>query len=257
MKRTRFLLTVAVLLLPTIHLSATFCQLCQYNAERDQYACANDCTNNGEGCGGCCHLNPGHTECFVGGCCLYNPQSGGLCYDQTGIQCGNFGCQKPGLPALADDQTAAFKLSIWKMDRLSPVLPMSSPANPETLLSEVNWVANKDFPEVISKYSRSFAQAIASFQHILADRPNQSMKEYGTLKFSAILRPHFPAEITVTHAGGSDWVVHLDRADTQSEGPLAPNILEIVDNKWTLVSHLPHPSTTPPQRHVVATGTVQ
>ncbi len=224
---------LATLLLFSPLLNAQYCQKCVYNADRDQYSCANDCIYNGWGCGGCCHLNAGHTECYVGGCCLYNPQSGGLCYDKTGASCGNFSCSQIGLPLLG------------------------SPDATRTVLSNVYWVTDKEFAGTIGKYSKSFETAVASFQALVTDSPKESMKEYDSRKFAAVLRPHFPAEITVTHAGGSDWVIHLNKADTELEGPRAPNMLEIVGDHWTLVSHQDHPQDQPAQKYEVASGDIR
>jgi hypothetical protein len=83
------------------------------------------------------------------------------------------------------------------------------------------------------------------------------MKEYGSLVFHAVLRPHFPAEITVTHAGGSDGVIHLDKADTELESPHPAKMLEVVAERWTLVSHEDHPQDQPAEKYVVASGEIR
>lgn len=159
--------------------------------------------------------------------------SGGLCYDNAGVSCGNpFSCSG-GTVNISFDVTSA------------------------TFLNQESWITDKAFPEAIGKHSRSFQKAIASFQRIVAANPKLAMKEYGSLVFHVVIRPHFPEKITVTHAGGSDWVVYLEKADTELEGERAPNMLEVVGNEWRLVSHQPHPDDEPAEKYVVASGKVR
>ena len=220
---------------------------CAYHALTDTFTCQSTCTSDG-GCVGCCTIkveNNGEV-CWVGGCCLYNPQSGGLCYDQTGASCGAQPCQKGAV--VADP------------DRISFTVPLKATQGDSslTVLGKVSWIVNKNFPKEIGKYSRTFGSAVAGWQDVVADNPESSVKEYDRRKFHMIVRPHFPVEITVSHAGGTDWVVYLDRADTELEGPRAPIMLEIVGNQWTLISHtMIHADDKGDEKYIVARGSIQ
>jgi hypothetical protein len=145
-------------------------------------------------------------------------------------------------------------------DQISFASPQQNDSgNPSlTVLGTVRWMTDKDFPDKIIKYSRSLGSAVAGWQSVVADRPASAVKEYDYRKFHAIVRPHFPVEVTVSHAGNDNWVVYLDKADTKLEGPHAPIMLEIWGNQWTLVSHkMNHSDGGTDEKYVVAAGTVQ
>jgi hypothetical protein len=236
---------IVVLLLSSANSIAQSCTLCAYRELTDTFNCQGTCT----AAGGCCcviTVQRGGESCYTGGCCLYNPQSGGLCYDSTGASCGGRSC--PGGAVTRPGQ----------MSFVEPLLV--APSDPSvTVLAKVEWIANKDFPDQIRQYSKSFGNAVEGWQGIVAKNPEWSVKEYdSSSKFHMIVRPHFPVEITVTHAGGDDWVIYFDRADTKMEGPRAPIMLEIVGNQWKLVSHqMMHADDKNNEKYVVASGTVQ
>ena len=237
---------IAALVLFAANLMAQ-CGYCAYHASTDTFTCASTCTASA-GCLGCFEimLVKGGEVCYVGGCCLYNPESGGLCYDQTGDSCGAQPCPKGAV--VADPDRIIFR---------GPAQGVLSDSR-LTVLGKVNWMVNKDLPKEISKYSRSFGSAVAGWQAVVAQSPESTVKEYDRRTFHMIVRPHFPVEITVSHAGGNDWVVYLDRADTKSEGPSAPIMLEIVANRWTLISHrMMHANDKGSEKYVVAEGTIQ
>ena len=241
----------AILLFFSANLLAQSCLYCKYRPISDTFICAGTCTAPG-GCNGCCKKLELGTVCYVGGCCLWNPQSGGLCYDQTGVSCGNqYSCSRGGAPS---DESAPTMASL----KNPGTLPFFADAVSKTVLSTVDWITRTDFPQAIGKHSKSFQKAISGFQAIAADNPKQTITEYGFLAFNIVVRHNFPAKVTVSHAGGSDWVIYLDRADTEMEGPHAPTMLEIVGNRWTLVSHqTKHTDDEAEERYVIATGTIQ
>jgi hypothetical protein len=127
----------------------------------------------------------------------------------------------------------------------------------KTALSNVTWITNAEFSDIVMKDSASLGRAVAGFQHIISESPRQTMKEYDSRVFHVIVRRGFPVTVTVTHAGGNTWTVSVDKPDTQSEGPHAPSLLEIVGNDWQLICHLPHSEDQAPTKIVVAKGTVQ
>jgi hypothetical protein len=233
-----------MLLLLSANLMAQ-CTYCAYHPLTDTFTCQSTCTASG-GC--CCVIKEqaGGESGYEAGCCLYDPQSEGLCYDSTGASCDGRSCPK---------------IAVDNLDQISLAdLPQTVTTNSSTtVLSKVNWMVNKDFPVQIRKYSRSFGNAVEGWQGIVADNPGWTVKKYdSSSKFHMIVRPHFPVEITITHAGGDDWVMYFDRADTKMEGPRAPIMLEIVGNQWTLVSHqMAHADDKNDERYVVASGTVQ
>jgi hypothetical protein len=147
-------------------------------------------------------------------------------------------------------------------DQISFAKPLqnepSNPGNPPlTVLGKVKWIQKKDFPSKIIRYSPSLGAAVAGWQSVVADSPESTVKQYGRRKFHMIVRPHFPVEVTVSHAGGDNWVVYLDKADTEREGPHAPIMLEIWGNTWTLVSHkMNHSDDEGDEKYMVATGAV-
>jgi hypothetical protein len=153
----------------------------------------------------------------------------------AGTQCGGFACKQGTLVA----------------DRLTP----ADDPTPVTELKTVRWVSNSNFSSAVGKYSRSFEKMIATFQAIVADNPKATIKEYGSLHFNGVVRSGFPAKVTVTHSGGDDWVVYVDKPDTEAEGSRAPTMLEIVGAEWKLISHqMDHPDNEPGEKYIVGSG---
>jgi hypothetical protein len=240
-----------LLVLYSLQLQAQHCDYCQYHIVTDRYTCVATCTSIGEGCGGCCTLQEGGQVCFVGGCCSIVPGVGGVCYDKTGNSCGNFSCHGGAArPVSLDDAP----LSLQGLGASTPV-----DKSRKTILSEVPWIADANFPTRIEKYSASIARAVAAFQAIIASAPTNSMKEYDSRRFNVVVRPGFPAKATVSHATGDKWVLYLDRADTEQEGPTAPILLEIEGNHWILsrAQATPADDQKAHKRHAVAEGTVE
>lgn len=209
------------------------CAYCQYRPLTDLWRCVATCTSTGDGCGGsCCHTEEGGQVCWVGGCCSIVPGGGGVCYDASGSSCGAFAC--------------------WLPAQGTTLLPQDSTVQ-RTSLKTVHWITNTDFPLKIGHYSKSFERALAALQLIINSGPDQTVKDHDSRKFYVTARPGFPVKVTVSHATGDQWVVYLDRADTEAEGVHAPILLEIVGNKWTLLSPWDENSK---RKFVVGTGNV-
>lgn len=229
---------ILVLLLCATELVAQ-CQYCQYHSQTNTYTCPSTCTY-AAGCTGCCviHIVAGQEYCYVGGCCTYQPppNTGYICMDPTGDDCGDNPCPGYTLPTEA----------------------LFSESSQRVVLSKVIWITDKNFPVVIGRVSNSFQKAIAAFQDIVVRTPGYSMKEYDWRSFQMTVRPHFPVKITVSHPGGDNWVIYLDKPDTEAEGPQAPSMLEIVGNQWRLISHqVEHATDKSNDKYVIASGTVQ
>ena len=82
------------------------------------------------------------------------------------------------------------------------------------------------------------------------------MKEYDVRTFRAVLRPHFPSTVKVSHATTDKWAVYLEKADTGKEGPNAPVMLQLDGNRWTMYRALSTPGPDGHLREAVAEGTV-
>lgn len=237
-------ITLVLLLSCWQSVQAQTCASCYYKPLQDRYGCAYSCTDPGEGCGGCCVLIEQGQACYVGGCCLIQGQSG-FCYDKTGDSCGNnYAC--PGYTAPTSLKETAL-----------PGFQDSNSSERRTVLSDVPWIADRDFPARLRKFSPTMARAVALFQDTVATAPKTSMKEYGVRTFSAVLRPHFPSKVKVSHATTDKWAVYLEKADTEKEGPTAPVMLQIDGNRWIMYRALSTPGPDGHLREAVVEGTVQ
>jgi len=239
------LLSVALLLIFSSWQAvwAQTCAYCFYKPTQDRYGCKYSCTDPGDGCGGCCVLPDYGNACYVGGCCLIQGQNG-FRYETTGNSCENFSCPMRGVPDLRKN-TESFDLKA------------SSSSGDLILLGEVPWIADKNFPSRLERYSPSMARAVALFQDVVQSAPKTSMKAYGVRTFSGVLRPNFPARVKVSHATTDKWAVYLEKADTEKEGPNAPVMLQIDGNRWIMYRALSSPGPDGHLRQAVAQGTVQ
>ena len=231
-----------VALMFAVNLTAQ-CTYCAYRALSDTFSCQGTCSADA-GCSGCCYIKREKLGevCIAAGCCTNTP-IGAVCYDQSGASCGAQPCQQGAV-----------------LGQISFANPLQNdPSSPSlTVLGTVKWIIDKNFPDKILKYSKSLGSAVGGWQSVVADSPESTVKEYDHRKFHMIVRPHFPVEVTVSHAGDDNWIVYLDRADTKLEGRYAPIMLEIWGNQWTLVSHkMAHSDDEEDEKYIVATGTVQ
>ena len=242
----KVLLVTLVLLLSCSQVAQSQeCSDCFYKKTQDRYGCVSSCTDPGGGCGGCCKLVDQGNACYVGGCCLIQAQHG-FCYDRTGASCGNqYGCSNGTVAS-----SAALKEHLLAFQN-------SDSSEHRTVLSDVPWIADKDFPSRLRQYSPTIAKAVALFQETVATAPETSMKDYAVGTFSAVLRPHFPSKVKVSHATTDQWAVYLEKADTEKEGPNAPVMLQVNGNTWTMYRALPTPGPDGHLREAVAEGTVQ
>ncbi len=227
------------------------CSYCFYKPTQDRYGCASSCTDPGDGCGGCCKLVDQGTACYVGGCCLI--QGGhGFCYDRTGATCGNdYSCPNGTASTSSLGASGALK------DTALPGFQNPNSSENRTLLTDIPWITDKDFPKRLREYSPSMATAVALFQDTVAADPKTSMREYGVRTFSAVLRSGFPSKVKVSHAATVKWAVYLEKADTEKEGPKAPVMLQIDGNNWTMYRALETPGPDGHLREAVAEGTIQ
>ncbi|MGA8736861.1 MAG: hypothetical protein WB558_23290 [Terriglobales bacterium] len=239
-KTASMLVSLMICLIPLFAYAQGSCNCAECQTIVDHGIRIYTCGATAQSPGGCACLIVQGISCFPCGCCSWNPQTGALCYDETGDLCGQMPCMKG---TIMTGITPAQE----------PTLPSGQMSQKE-LIESSPWLTDVDFQQKIDALSHDLGFLVKNYQTIFRDEWKKvPFKERRAISGKMILG-NISYKLAVTKTG-SDWRLELspdpDDPDSHQFGSGVPNVLEILGRNWRVIHHVHHVDKTD---NVIASG---
>jgi hypothetical protein len=244
-KRVRVLLvTLTIYLVPSsAHAQVCFaCAACHVLIDHGVHIYS--CGSGSQGAPGPCSCNLTATWCVPCGCCQYEPGWGGVCYDNTGGQCGLEGCQQ-----------GTIKVGMKEVSETAEPNATGKASSKEELLESSPWLTDAAFQQKIESLAPEMGLLVKRYQDGFRDDwKTVHYRERRTIAGKVLLgNVSFDFSAIKT---GHNWRLELspdpEDPDSHQFGQEVGNALEILGRDWKLIHHIHGVDKTD---NVVASGT--